>query len=141
MNIPPRPPGTLTPISILVQSLMRDRLAAHRPLLSRHGRRLRRYDPRKIGYFFAAGKHTYFYYHGRKQQLRSSLISLQRRLVGQHFFRIHRAVLVNLAHISRVQRPSPKAPARVWLGPKRCVPVSRRARPDLWQRLGLRKRP
>jgi DNA-binding LytR/AlgR family response regulator len=126
-----------TPLADLVGPLLAQARQTHGAdaVVSRHRRRVRRHQPAQISHFVARNKQTYFYCGGRRQRIGDSLNSLQKRLAGAAFFRVHRAILVNLRYVRAVRRA--RRGAQLLLQDKRTLPVSRRARNDLLQRLRI----
>ena len=64
---------------------------------------------------------------GRRHLVRESLTSLEARLDGSRFVRVHRSAIVNLAHVREVRSPASGEPAIV-LRDGSSLPISRRRR-------------
>jgi two-component system, LytTR family, response regulator len=71
-------------------------------IASRLGERLRFIDLATVTHFFAEDKLTYASVGGKAHCVDHSIAELEQRLDPRQFMRIHRATLVNLAHVKEV---------------------------------------
>jgi DNA-binding LytR/AlgR family response regulator len=97
---------------------------------------VRVFDAREIDRFSAANRYVRFVVDGREQLLDDSLNTLEERLAGHDFVRVHRAELINLRFVVALRRIG--GSAEVELASGALVPVSRRLLPGLERRLGAR---
>lgn len=100
------------------------------------GSTVRVFDAREIDRFSAANRYVRFVVDGREQLLDDSLNTLEERLAGHDFVRVHRAELINLRFVVALRRIG--GSAEVELASGALVPVSRRLLPGLERRLGAR---
>ena len=117
----------LKPVSVerLAQALGRVAVAAPPTLLVSRGSQLRRVALADVLYVQAEAKYLTVHTHEGEWLLDDSLARLEPRL-APHLLRIHRALLVNVQHLSGVQRD---ARGRLWAtvhGVAAPLPVSRR---------------
>lgn len=96
------------------------------------GERLLR--PDEIDWIEAADYYAAIHAGGERFLVRESLTSLEARLPGQLFLRVHRSALVNLARVQRFE-PATGGGGRLLLRDGTAVRVSRRQRADLRRRL------
>ncbi|AUX47311.1 chemotaxis protein CheY [Sorangium cellulosum] len=107
------------------------------PLLCVHDAgRILFFDPRRITRFRAEDKYTTFALDGEEHLVRESLSTLEERLSGLGFLRVHRSELVR-ADAIRALEPEPGG-AVLHLSDGQSVSVSRRFLPSLKQALGIR---
>ena len=104
-------------------------------LAARAGEAIELLDPAQVARLFASDKYTLCQLAGRELVLDDSLNVLEARLASYGFFRAHRGELINL-HRVRALRHEPDA-AYVELDDGQRAQVSRRALPELKQRLGI----
>jgi len=90
--------------------------------------------PDEIDWIEAADYYAALHAGGERLLVRESLTSLEARLPGRLFLRVHRSALVNLARVRRFD-PSRGGGGRLLLRDGTEVPVSRRQRADLRRRL------
>jgi DNA-binding LytR/AlgR family response regulator len=94
------------------------------------------FDPAAIGRIQASEKYALFRHAEREFVLDESLNALEERLAGCGFLRVHRAELVNLAHVRALHVLDGAASVELCDGQR--VPVSRRQLGALKERLGIR---
>lgn len=102
---------------------------------ARSGGALRLFDPRTITRFHASDKYTLFHVGADEYVLDDSLTTLESRLAGLGFLRVHRSELVNLAEARALHQQDGVATLELSDGQR--APVSRRAIAALKRRLGL----
>ena len=102
---------------------------------ARRGDTIRVFDPREISRFHASDRYTLFRHAGREYVLDESIVSLERRLAGLGFVKVHRSELINLGHVRALRREDDQTLAELADG-QRAV-VSRRHLKALKQRLGI----
>ena len=102
---------------------------------ARSGGALRLFDPRGITRFHASDKYTLFHVDGAEYVLDDSLATLEQRLAGLGFLRVHRSELVNLAEARALHQRDGAAVLELSDGQR--AQVSRRAVAELKRRLGL----
>lgn len=105
-------------------------------LTARSGDVTRVFDPRKIGRIHAADKYAVFHHEGNEYVLDETLSTLEERLGGIGFLRVHRSELVNLEKVVALHHVDGGTEAELAGGLR--VPVSRRLAPELKRRLGIR---
>jgi DNA-binding LytR/AlgR family response regulator len=106
------------------------------PVVARSGSSVRVFDPRAISRFRAEDKYVVFRAEGRDHLLDESLARLEQRLAPLGFLRVHRAELVNLAHVRALHGRDDEF--SVELADGQTAPVSRRFAAELRRRLGVR---
>jgi DNA-binding LytR/AlgR family response regulator len=104
-------------------------------LAARAGETIALLDPSAVARLYASDKYTLCKVAGRELVLDDSLSVLEGRLAGSGFFRAHRGELINL-HRVRALRHEPDG-TYVELDDGQRAQVSRRALPELKQRLGI----
>lgn len=104
-------------------------------LAARAGELTELLDPASIARLYASDKYTLCRVAGRELVLDESLSVLEARLAALGFFRAHRSELINL-HRVRALRQEPDA-TYAELDDGQRAQVSRRALPELKQRLGI----
>jgi DNA-binding LytR/AlgR family response regulator len=115
-----RPAGRATPVRIS----------------ARAGDSVRLFDPRTITRFHASDKYTVFRVGSEEHVLDDSLNTLEERLDGLEFLRVHRSELVNLREARALHQRDGTAVLELSDGQR--AQVSRRAIAELKRRLGLR---
>ncbi|MDC0721752.1 LytTR family DNA-binding domain-containing protein [Nannocystis sp. bb15-2] len=103
---------------------------------ARAGDSVRLFDPRAITRFHAADKYTVFRVGGEEHVLDDSLNTLEERLGGLDFLRVHRSELVNLLEVRTLHQRDGAAVLELSDGQR--AQVSRRALAEVKRRLGLR---
>lgn len=103
---------------------------------ARAGDSVRLFDPRAITRFHAADKYTVFRVGGEEHVLDDSLNTLEDRLGGLDFLRVHRSELVNLLEVRTLHQRDGAAVLELSDGQR--AQVSRRALTEVKRRLGLR---
>lgn len=131
----------LKPVSAerLAQALDRVTVAAQPTLLVSRGSQVQRVALADVLYVQAEAKYLTVHTCGGQWLLEDSLAHLESRLAS-HLLRIHRALLVNVQHLSGLQRD---AQGRVWAtvgGAAMPLPVSRRLAAGVQQALEHRRR-
>ncbi len=86
-------------------------------------------DESEVDWIEAADYCAIIYSRGKRYLVRESLKSLEQRLNGKHFIRVHRGAIVRWAHVREVRRES------LVLRDGTRVPVSRRRREEVRARL------
>lgn len=121
----------------LLEKLDRHAQAETPPRLqARSGSTTRLIDAGTITRIYASSKYALIQHEGRELVLDESLNTLEARLETHGFFRVHRAELVNLAHVRALH--SDDGATRVELSDGQSANVSRRSVATLKQRLGIR---
>jgi DNA-binding LytR/AlgR family response regulator len=123
----------------LEQALARVQLRPVEPpavrISARSGGAVRLFDPRTITRFHASDKYTLFHVGAAEYMLDDSLTTLEARLAGLGFVRVHRSELVNLAAARALHMQNGVVMLELSDGQR--APVSRRAVAALKRRLGL----
>lgn len=88
-----------------------------------------------IDWLESSGNYVNLHAHGRVYPLRDTMSNMELRLKGQGFARVHRSAIVNLDRIAEIE-PFDTGDARAHLSSGEQVPVSRRYRTELRERLG-----
>lgn len=88
-----------------------------------------------IEWLQAAGNYVNLHVRGRDYPLRSTIAGIEAKLDPGRFARIHRSYIVNLDHVASIE-PLDTGDARIHLRDGHMLPVSRRHRGDLRERLG-----
>lgn len=104
-------------------------------ITARRGDTIRVFDPREIRRFHAADRYTVFRHGGGEFLLDDSIVALEKRLAPLGFVRVHRAELINLAHVRALRREDDRTQVELDDG-QRAV-VSRRHLKRLKERLGI----
>jgi hypothetical protein len=86
-----------------------------------------------IEYAVAAGNYVNLHVRGKEYPLRSTVTALEARLDPECFQRVHRGVIVNLKHLSKVE-PLEGGEARLHMADGAELPCSRRYRAQLRER-------
>ncbi|MDC0672289.1 LytR/AlgR family response regulator transcription factor [Nannocystis radixulma] len=103
---------------------------------ARAGDSVRLFDPRSITRFHAADKYTVFRVGDEEHVLDDSLNTLEDRLGGLEFLRVHRSELVNLLEVRTLHQRDGTAVLELSDGQR--AHVSRRTLAEVKRRLGLR---
>ena len=104
-------------------------------LAARAGDAIELLDPADVARLFASDKYTLCRLGGRELVLDDSLSVLEARLAPHGFFRAHRGELINLHRVRALRHEPDGAYAELDDGQR--AQVSRRALPELKQRLGI----
>jgi DNA-binding LytR/AlgR family response regulator len=88
-----------------------------------------------IDWLEAAGNYVNLHANGRVYPLRETMAAMEARLGAQGFLRVHRSVIVNMDRVAEIE-PFDTGDARARLTSGEIVPVSRRYRTELRERLG-----
>ncbi len=80
----------------MAESMLRQRVSAPRRVASRVGDRVLFLDLDTVSHFIARQKLTYAVMNGREHSVDQTIADLERKLDPARFFRIHRAILLNL---------------------------------------------
>lgn len=124
-------------IQSLLERLDRRVNPAEAPRLSaRSGSTTRLFDAHEITRIYASSKYALFRHDGREYVLDESLNTLEVRLEGAAFFRVHRGELVNLSHVRAVHTED--GATIVELSDGQRASVARRSLAELKERLGIR---
>jgi len=83
----------------------------------------------------AAGNYVNLHVGGRLYPLRETMNSIEQRLIGQGFARVHRSAIVNLERVTQIV-PYASGDAHALLQSQQQVAVSRRYRKQLKEQLG-----
>ena len=105
-------------------------------LHARAGGTTRLVEANQIARIYASSKYALFRHQGREFVLDESLNSLEARLSGDGFFRVHRGELVNLSQVRALHTED--GATRVELSDGQTANVSRRSVAALKERLGIR---
>ena len=111
----------------------RNGAAAARPIGVRAGGRIVLVRPDEIEMIVAHRSYSAIHVRHTAHRVRSPLSSLQRRLPAEHFVRINRSTLINIAHVREIRRGT-HGDGRVRLDNGTELPLSRRYRPH-WSAL------
>lgn len=101
---------------------------------ARSGSTMRVFDARQIERFIARDKYTVFVHDGREYILDQSMSTLEERLGGHEFVRVHRAELINLACVVAVHVDGSAHTVELRSGAR--ARVARRLVAELKRRLG-----
>ncbi|MEL6759697.1 MAG: LytTR family DNA-binding domain-containing protein [Myxococcota bacterium] len=104
-------------------------------VVASHQSRVEIFDAREITRFWARDKYTWFHVDGREQITEERLDSLENRLSGAGFVRLHRSELVRLDAIRSIERDA--AGTTVGTSDGQCAQVSRRKVTTLKKLLGV----
>lgn len=89
----------------------------------------------EIDWLEASGNYVNLHAHGRVYPLRDTMTGMETRLAGQGFVRVHRGAMLNLDRVTEIE-PFDTGDARARLVSGETVPISRRYRAQLKERLG-----
>lgn len=89
----------------------------------------------EIDWLEASGNYVNLHAHGRVYPLRETMAAMETRLAGQGFVRVHRGAMLNLDRVAEIE-PFDTGDARARLVSGATVPISRRYRAQLKERLG-----
>ncbi|EDM80010.1 response regulator receiver protein [Plesiocystis pacifica SIR-1] len=108
---------------------------SHTPprLATRTGSLLRVFDAREVSHLASTDRVVVFWIDGQEMILDESLNTLEARLRGHDFLRVHRSALVNLTFVSAMRFDEDGAALQLRDGT--VVPVSRRLLPEVKRRL------
>lgn len=104
-------------------------------IVARSKNTVRVLDPRDVTRLHSSDKYTMVRHGGEELVLDESLATLEDKLAGYDFVRVHRGELVNIAHVRAIV--SDAGETWVELSDGQRASVSRRLAPELRQRLGV----